>query len=169
MEPTCFRDKGIGSAVLTPRQACAVESAAKMNPTSNIFLLYLTPNDFLEDSKKLVSILESYDNIYIRRIHFPTYISDSPLSKWYRKNLEEFLDADANPKSISDIIKFLTLWKNGGIYLDLDVIVQKCVLVKKIYLFDIFFKFFQYITNCEIFSRLIKINNIYFSFNIFYF
>ena len=125
IESTCFGDQGNQNAILTPRQACAVESAAKMNPDLNIFLLYLSPKEFSKDSKKLASVLESYSNIYIRRVYLPAYIKNTPLQKWYKRNLEELLDEETDPESISDIVKFLTLWKSGGIFLDHDVIVQK--------------------------------------------
>ena len=114
-----------GGIVLTPRQACAVESAAKMNPDLEVYLLFTSPIN-LENAtvkNKMVNQLLSYPNIRIRHLSFEKYFVGSPLEEWYKGGA---LKASKWPRShASDALRFLTLWKYGGTYLDLDVVVTK--------------------------------------------
>jgi lactosylceramide 4-alpha-galactosyltransferase len=114
-----------GGLVLTARQACAVESAAKMNPDLEVYLLFTAPinlgNSTLKN--KVVSQLLSYPNIHVRRLHFEKYFTGSPLEEWYKGGA---LKASRWPQShASDVLRFLTLWKYGGTYMDLDVVVTR--------------------------------------------
>ncbi|KAJ9587820.1 hypothetical protein L9F63_018744 [Diploptera punctata] len=114
-----------GGIVLTARQACAVESAAKMNPDSEVYLLFTSPINLGNATvkNKIVSQLLSYSNIRIRHLNFEKYFVGSPLEEWYKGGA---LKASKWPRShASDALRFLTLWKYGGTYLDLDVVVTK--------------------------------------------
>ncbi|XP_012254710.2 lactosylceramide 4-alpha-galactosyltransferase-like [Athalia rosae] len=118
-ETSCFGEEG---AVLNARQACAVESAAKMNPKMTIYLLFVSPVKFSNASKEIVRQLTSYDNIRIRHILMEKYTKGTPLEEWYASDI---LKKSLWPRShMSDILRYLTLWKYGGIYLDLDVVVM---------------------------------------------
>jgi lactosylceramide 4-alpha-galactosyltransferase len=114
-----------GGIVLTARQACAVESAAKMNPDLEVYLLFTAPINLGNSTvkNKVVSQLLSYPNIHVRHLHFEKYFMGSPLEEWYKGGA---LKASRWPRShASDALRFLTLWKYGGTYLDLDVIVTR--------------------------------------------
>ncbi|XP_012284398.1 lactosylceramide 4-alpha-galactosyltransferase [Orussus abietinus] len=117
-ETSCFGEDG---AILNPRQACAVESAARMNPSMMVFLFYINPLKFSNSSAELVRQLLSYKNVRIRRISVEEYVKNTPLEKWYASGA---LKRSRWPRShMSDILRYLTLFKYGGIYLDLDVVV----------------------------------------------
>lgn len=119
-ETSCF---GRSEAILNARQACAVESAAMMNPNMTVYLLYLSPSKLSESSRVLYEILKDYSNVKIRRIMINEYVKDTPLERWYASGI---LKSSYWPTShMSDILRYLTLWKYGGIYLDLDVVVKK--------------------------------------------
>lgn len=130
-----FHETSCGSStqdgiVLTARQACAVESAAKMNPDLEVYLLFTAPINLRNSTlkNKIVTQLLSYPNIHVRHLHFEKYFMGSPLEKWYKGGA---LKASRWPRShASDALRFLTLWKYGGTYLDLDVIVTRYIKVK---------------------------------------
>lgn len=117
-ETSCFGEDG---AVLNARQACAVESAAKMNPSMTVYLLFVSPIKFSNATKLIVKQLESYPNIKIKHILMNKYTRCTPLEEWWATDI---LKTSKWPRShMSDILRYLTLWKYGGIYLDLDVVV----------------------------------------------
>lgn len=117
-ETSCFDNDEL---MLNARQACAVESAARMNRKMTVYLLFMSPSKISESSKQLVRQLLSYENIKIRRLYMNNYVKHTPLEEWYDSGI---LRTSRWPKShMSDILRYLTLWKFGGIYLDLDVVV----------------------------------------------
>ncbi|KAG8306134.1 hypothetical protein J6590_055107 [Homalodisca vitripennis] len=120
LETSCHSEPGIH---LTPRQACAVESAAKMNPTMDVYVLFPSPVvDNISHPSHLQELL-SYTNVRLRHLPMDLYFQDSPLAEWYSSGI---LRTSRWPRShASDILRYLTLWKFGGIYLDLDVVVIK--------------------------------------------
>nr|CAD7412401.1 unnamed protein product [Timema poppensis] len=157
-----------GTLVLSPRQACAVESAAKMNPDKEVYILLASPvkqantslwwwparqllfyNNIRYQVRRLLSPggqpdsccsttisgsdemtiiswwparqLLFYNNIRIRHVNIEHYLEGTPLEEWYK---EGALKKSRWPMShSSDVLRFITLWKYGGTYLDLDVVV----------------------------------------------
>lgn len=108
------------------RQACAIESAAKWNPNRNIFVLFAAPVGFVKDEPKspIIAALESYSNVYFRNINLYAYSDKTPAGDWIKTDkifLSKYLVSH-----MSDYLRFLTLFKFGGTYLDLDLVVQKC-------------------------------------------
>lgn len=119
-----FHETTCSSLNLTPRQACAVESAARNNHNLNVFLLYLATEQFSEKSKRFIDILETYDNVYIRRIRLSTYIINTPMEDWFWANIRRLWENhDWWYKDFHDYIRMLTLWKFGGISLNLNSVV----------------------------------------------
>ncbi|XP_017881402.1 lactosylceramide 4-alpha-galactosyltransferase-like [Ceratina calcarata] len=111
--------------MLNVRQACAVESAAKMNPNMNVYLLLVSHSTNANQTRKFFDQLENYPNVRIRRVYLNKYMKDTPLEKWYE---EGAWNKSHWPMShMSDALRYLTLWRYGGIYLDLDVVVTTCL------------------------------------------
>ncbi|KAL0098335.1 hypothetical protein PUN28_002444 [Cardiocondyla obscurior] len=109
---------------LMPLQACAVESAARNNRNLNVFLLFLATGHFSDKSKKLVNILETYNNVYVRRVRLSTYITNTPIEDWFWANIRIlWQNRDWLKKDFHDYIRMLTLWKFGGLSLNLNSIV----------------------------------------------
>ena len=109
---------------LTPQQACAVESSARNNRNLNVFLLFFATKQFSEKSKRYVKILETYDNVYIRRIRLSTYIIDTPIEDWFWANIRKLWENhDWLHKIFHDYVRMLTLWKFGGVSLNLNSVV----------------------------------------------
>ncbi|KAH0955741.1 hypothetical protein HN011_002980 [Eciton burchellii] len=117
-ETSCFGEEGL---VLNARQACAVESAARMNPSMTVYLLFVSKSEFSNSTQEIIKQLLNYRNIRIRHIYPEKYVKDTPLETWYASGA---LKKSRWPVShMSDLLRYLTLWKYGGIYIDLDVVV----------------------------------------------
>ncbi|XP_070149584.1 lactosylceramide 4-alpha-galactosyltransferase-like isoform X3 [Polyergus mexicanus] len=118
-ETSCFGDEGL---VLNPRQACAVESAARMNPTMTVYLLFVSKSEFSNSTREIIRhLLLNYRNVKIRHIYPDRYVKGTPFEAWYTSGA---LKKSHWPVShMSDMLRYLTLWKYGGIYLDLDVVI----------------------------------------------
>lgn len=106
---------------LTAVQACAVESAARANPDRqvNILFTHLVTRDKILDG--ILHILLQITNIEVARIHLETYAERTPL---YDKFKMLPIQNDLNME-LTDILKYITLYKYDGIYLPLDVIVAR--------------------------------------------
>lgn len=115
-----------GRIVINSRQACAVESAAKWNPRHSIYLTFASPAQIRHEnttSNHFLKALASYENVYITHLNYPKYLKGTPLEQLYESGkIESSLFARSHA---SDILRYLTLYKHGGIYLDLDVIVVR--------------------------------------------
>ncbi|KAL1497875.1 hypothetical protein ABEB36_008761 [Hypothenemus hampei] len=115
-----------GKIFITARQACAVESAARMNPDHEVYLLYASPGKFVfenSESDRFIQELMKYSNVNIFHVDLSEYFKGSPIEDlWANGKLRQSKYAQSHT---SDALRFLTLWKYGGIYLDLDVIVIK--------------------------------------------
>lgn len=107
---------------LNVRHACVVESAARAHPDWQIFVLFAGPVTNFTLNSGYVSHLR-FTNVNIARIHLARYAKGTPL--------EAFVAGGALYKSAwrvshtSDVLRYLTLYKFGGIYLDLDVVVTR--------------------------------------------
>lgn len=59
----------------------------------------------------------------MRNINLSTYASDTPLADWLSS--EKLFMSQYLNSHVSDFLRYLSLYKFGGTYMDLDVIVQK--------------------------------------------
>ncbi|KAG5876026.1 hypothetical protein JTB14_009815 [Gonioctena quinquepunctata] len=115
-----------GRITIEARQACAVESAAKMNPNFDVYLLFTSPGVLRfdgDESDRFLKALLSYKNIKIMHLDYGKYIDGTPVEHLFESGSIE--NSDYAMSHASDVLRYLTLWKFGGIYLDLDVIVTK--------------------------------------------
>uniref|UniRef100_A0AAG5D802 Alpha 1,4-glycosyltransferase domain-containing protein n=1 Tax=Anopheles atroparvus TaxID=41427 RepID=A0AAG5D802_ANOAO len=120
-ETSCSKD---GLVRLNARQACAIESAARANPQWNVFVLFAAPVGFQNrTTQPIVDALLDYRNVHLRYVNLTTYANDTPLEEWMQ-NGEIFRSQYMN-SHLSDVMRYLTLYKYGGTYLDLDVVVRR--------------------------------------------
>ncbi|KAI9563395.1 hypothetical protein GHT06_010858 [Daphnia sinensis] len=122
-----------GEKCLRPRQACAIESAARTNPDMTVYVYMakerppgrpeMDRGEGLERRCETMQILESFTNVYFIRDSLPKHLVDTPLESLYfngnMKNSQYAL------QHISDAVRVALLYKHGGIYLDLDVVVLR--------------------------------------------
>lgn len=106
------------------RQACAIESTAKWNPLRQVFVLFTSKVGLSSESvSTIIDALQSYPNIHFRNVNLTTYSAKTPMELWFQTD-QIFLSKYLNSHT-SDFLRFISMYKFGGIYLDLDVIVQK--------------------------------------------
>jgi len=119
VETSCNHKNGIN---LNLRQGCAIESAASLNPDLNIFVLFVAPS-FISNESDVVNRFKMFSNVNLRYINFVKYSHNTPLQDFVTSNT---ISTSQWPVShASDLLRFLTLWKFGGTYLDLDVVLMK--------------------------------------------
>lgn len=96
-----------------------------MNPNRDVFVLFAAPVGFslIGDNPDVINALQAYSNVYFRNLDLETYAANTAAQKWLETDklfLSKFLNSH-----VSDFLRFLTLYKFGGTYLDLDIVVQK--------------------------------------------
>lgn len=106
------------------RQACAIESAARLNPNRDVFVLFavkvgIAPN---EPTSPTLNALRRYKNIHFRTLDLYSYANDTPAQEWL--SMDKLFLSKYLVSHVSDYLRFLTLYKFGGLYFDLDVIIQ---------------------------------------------
>ncbi|XP_065332859.1 lactosylceramide 4-alpha-galactosyltransferase-like [Cloeon dipterum] len=110
---------------ITARQICAVESTARHNPEADIFLLLLDPPEDpdLSEDKQVLTLLRHHSNVQLLRIESTTFYANSPLQEWSNANR---INTSVHPiEHASDILRVVTILKYGGVYLDLDFVIQQ--------------------------------------------
>lgn len=119
IETSCNHKNGIN---LNLRQGCAIESAANLNPNLKIFVLFVSAN-FVNNGSDVINTLNTYKNINLRYIDFIRYSDKTPLQDFVMSNT--IFTSHWPVSHTSDLLRYLTLWKFGGTYLDLDVVLMK--------------------------------------------
>lgn len=108
-----------GRSKLTPGELCAVESAARHNPSATVYLMLTSPRLNPVDSELLASL----PNVQPRYLDLDSLFHGSPLEAVWTSGR---IHASSWPVShLSDCVRFLLLHDYGGTYLDTDVISLK--------------------------------------------
>lgn len=114
--------RNVTDVTLSPRQSCAVESAAVTNPSRDVYVLHTCPvgDDFLARSPKYVRRLLDYPNVRLVWYNMTEMFADTPVERLVsKKRLEE---SSFPVEHASDVLRLTMLWKYGGTYCDLDVV-----------------------------------------------
>lgn len=109
---------------LTAREACAIESAALHNPSFSVFVLFASPayRDYNNTPPVMEAIL-SYTNVHLRNLNLWTYAAGTPMYQWLKDG--KLFSSSYVLSHVSDFLRYLTLWRWGGTYLDMDVVVLR--------------------------------------------
>ena len=94
-----------------------------MNPNLTVYLLMTGDVDLTAPTVK--TLVDAYANLRIRRIHLGDYIAKTPLAHWYFCTTWNY--GPWAVSHLSDGLRFLTLYKFGGYYFDLDVVQMRPV------------------------------------------
>lgn len=95
-----------------------------MNPEHEIFVLFTSQVGFRNKTAlPIIDALLTYKNIHFNYLNLTSYASHTPLEKWMKSG-ELFRSMYVNSHT-SDILRYLSLWKYSGTYLDLDVVMMK--------------------------------------------
>uniref|UniRef100_A0A1A9WK41 Alpha 1,4-glycosyltransferase domain-containing protein n=1 Tax=Glossina brevipalpis TaxID=37001 RepID=A0A1A9WK41_9MUSC len=112
---------------LTARQACSIESAAFHNAKTNIYVLYASPRYQLSNisTDPILNAISSYKNVYFRNLNMWTYAATTPMYEWLKDG--ELFKSSYVFSHTSDFLRYLTLWRWGGTYLDMDTIMLRSI------------------------------------------
>lgn len=95
-----------------------------MNPEHEIFVLFTSQVGFRNQTHlPIIDALASYPNIHFNYLNLTQYAEHTPLAQWMKTG-ELFRSLYVNSHT-SDILRYLSLWKYSGTYLDLDIIMLK--------------------------------------------
>lgn len=97
-----------GKIVIASREACAVESAALLNPNLDVYLLFTSPGVIKFDgseSDRFLKALMSYQNVKIHHLNYETYTKGTPLEDLYEDGT---IEASQYAMShASDVLRYL--------------------------------------------------------------
>lgn len=71
----------------------------------------------------VMEALMSYTNIHMRNVHLWSYATGTKFANWLMKG--ELFESKYLISHTSDLLRYLSMYRFGGIYMDLDVVVQK--------------------------------------------
>lgn len=95
-------------------------------PNSKIYVMFVSKTRFVRlKHSLLIDMLTKYQNVHFKYLRIEHFAKNTPLESWFRA--EELAKSKYEIAHTADILRLLTLWKYGGTYLDLDVIVAKGV------------------------------------------
>lgn len=99
----------------------SIEAAARLNPDLSVYFLYATEASGVKLApSKFTKILQSYSNIYLRFFNIFEYSKGTILEEFIKTG--SWWESEFFLEHTSDILRTLTMWKFGGLYMDLDVI-----------------------------------------------
>lgn len=112
------------SVTLNARQCCAIESAAVANPDLEVFVIFTSAERLnrLNETRE-VQALMVFPNVHLYFLDIEEFSKNSPLEDFVKRG--RLKKSSHRTTHTSDIIRLLLLWKYGGTYLDLDVIVRR--------------------------------------------
>ncbi|CAN7986862.1 unnamed protein product, partial [Ixodes hexagonus] len=102
------------------RQACSIESAALHNPELPIRLLTTRA---LSPDCEYTRILKTLPNFRAELLEISGTFHSTPMESWYRSNA--WIRSKHRTEHVSDALRYAILWRHGGIYMDLDVIMLR--------------------------------------------
>lgn len=108
-----------GAGELNIRQACTVESLARLNPNLTVNVLFVDA-DVKEETSTLQSLRAEYPNVHLMRMDSQSLIAGTPLDKWYF--CTKWREGPFHVAHLSDALRLLILYLYGGYYFDLDIV-----------------------------------------------
>ncbi|XP_034474047.1 lactosylceramide 4-alpha-galactosyltransferase-like [Drosophila innubila] len=123
LETSCAcSDPQFDLLTLNSRQACAVESAALHNPNLQVFVLFVCPT-FRHQSDPITDAIISYKNVKLRHVNLWRFAEGTPVEDWVKK--DDLFRSRYLVNNISNLLRLLMLYRYGGIYMDMDVVVLR--------------------------------------------
>ncbi|XP_064550087.1 lactosylceramide 4-alpha-galactosyltransferase-like [Drosophila montana] len=120
IETSCHRsDSQYNLSNIKAHQACPIESAALHNPNMQVFLLIACPTHRTK-SMPIVDALLSYKNVQFRELNLERYAQDTPVADWITNG--KLFSSRFLMYHLSDLLRLITLYRFGGVYLDMDVL-----------------------------------------------
>ncbi|KAL7630852.1 UNVERIFIED_CONTAM: hypothetical protein RMT77_018861 [Armadillidium vulgare] len=115
---TIFFIEGFFNDYIRGRYLCSIESAAKIHPNSVVNVMMTSR--FLKLTPPIKSLLKAYKNVRFLHLNATKlYLEEPSLRNFYNK--KRWVESQWPRMYFCNPLRFLLLWKYGGIYLDLDV------------------------------------------------
>jgi hypothetical protein len=122
-----------GNNKLSILQCCSVESAAKHHPDRPV-QLFVRPKEYCSNGSTTLppltkynpswlQVLSQYPNVSIILLNEKKYFVGTAMENWYKK--KEWRKSQFERAHLSDYLRILSLYKGGGLYLDLDILTIK--------------------------------------------
>ncbi|XP_052899434.1 lactosylceramide 4-alpha-galactosyltransferase-like [Anopheles moucheti] len=111
---------------IEPRQACAIESAARANPRRKVIVLFASWKEITDPGRVRfpgLPTLAQLPNVHFRWLNLERFAQGTPVEQVIRSD-KLYQRADG-AEYLSEILRLVLLYKYGGIYLDLDVVTLK--------------------------------------------
>ncbi|EDW63845.2 uncharacterized protein Dvir_GJ10917, isoform C [Drosophila virilis] len=122
IESSCYRSESqYNMSSIKAHQACAIESAALHNPKFQVFVLFAC--SIRNESVPIIDALLSYKNVQFRSINLDRYAEDTPIADWLKKG--DLFKSSYLMFHLSDLLRLITLYRFGGVYMDMDVLVLR--------------------------------------------
>jgi hypothetical protein len=113
-----------GRPFYTPRDLCALDSAARHHPNKTIVMV--TSSHYLINTAIQHAVTSKHKNIQFVRFNFTALALRTPLEDWLVDRPDHPLKlGPTGVEHSSDILRSLVLYIFGGTYMDTDVIVLK--------------------------------------------
>ncbi|EDW68208.1 lactosylceramide 4-alpha-galactosyltransferase [Drosophila virilis] len=120
IETSCHRaDFQYNLSSIKAHQACPIESAALHNPNMQVFVLFACSTHHAK-SMPIVDALLSYKNVQFRELTLERYAQDTPVADWIKNG--KLFSSRFLMYHLSDLLRLITLYRFGGVYLDMDVL-----------------------------------------------
>lgn len=113
--------EGYSNPRLTLRMWCTVESAVRAHPHLPVSLLMTA--SVIKENALLHNMTSQFSNLHVLHLNLSQLFHGSLLEAWYIQN--KWKDSYWPQSHLNDGIRWMLLWKYGGIYLDLDTIVVR--------------------------------------------
>lgn len=95
--------------------------ANRANPDRSVYVLFLSPElKCGDDVAAAFSLVTHYRNVRLRHVDLAAYTRDTPVEDFVGSGVMD--DGLWPVEQLSDLMRILTLWKFGGVYVDLDVV-----------------------------------------------
>ena len=107
-------------ALMSSKQLCSIESAAKNNPQALVYLL--TVRASVEPTVESI-LLNSYPNLRVQKFVAFDLFNRTPLQDWWSRG--DVFKSEYYVSHVTDAARFALLYKYGGVYSDLDTLTLK--------------------------------------------
>lgn len=110
-------------AHLTPRSACAVESAARLNPKWTVYLFFIDTVGYDNSTAPIIEQLQSFPNVRMVGMSLDDLARNTTMYEWILQGY--YKKSKYRIAHVADIVRLLVLHHYAGTYLDLDMISMK--------------------------------------------
>ncbi|CAB3371863.1 Hypothetical predicted protein [Cloeon dipterum] len=128
-EQVIFYVETTDSVNLKPRDVCSLESVTTFNPTVPVIIVVTVTNHTSDrlpfyNSTSFQSLMNNTQNLFVAWATIPDIAKDTILEQ-FLFNDTRILNSKYRPAHVGDFVRFLLLWKLGGVYLDFDIMIFK--------------------------------------------